>query len=400
MTDAIITCPKCATEIPLTESLAGPLLAETKRVAADRLRDALAEQKAQIEASAADAAAQAQADAVAGLRAEAAALRDRAAEQDAKLKEAQAKQAEALKRETQLADRERELDLTIQKQVAAQTDVVRKKLAQQAEALAAEKLMAEQEKAALRLAEKDQQMDGLRRQIETLQKKMEQGSQQLQGEVAEVVLEEQLGQAFPMDQIAPVGKGTRGADCLQSVVAPSGTAGAILWEVKRTANWSPGWLPKLREDMRAAGADVAVLASDARPDGVKTFRQIDGVWVAAPRHAIALAHVLRDGLLRVAEARGAREGQASKTEMLYDYLTGPQFTARVEAVVEPFEAMQAALLKEKKQMAAQWSTREKQLEKAVGAMMGMYGDVKGIAGSAVAQIEALEPDLLQEDADG
>ncbi|WP_179380174.1 DUF2130 domain-containing protein [Jannaschia marina] len=398
MSDATIPCPDCGGEIRLTEAMAGPLLAQTKREMAAAQAEALAAQKARIEAEAAEAARAAQSETLAEIEAvgakreaELAALREKDTAREAKLAEAQAAQAQALKLEAELKERAREMDLTVQKQVAAATEAARAKLAQEAEALATERLKAAQEAQALKLAEKDTQMETLRRQIEVLQKKVEQGSQQRQGEAAELVLEAELARAFPADAVEPVPKGMRGADCLLRF---SG-AGTVIWESKRAANWSKDWLPKLRDDMRAAGADVAVLVSEVRPEGCETFAMVDGVWVVAPRYAVPLAHALRDGMLRVAEARGAREGQATKSGMLYDYLTGPQFRGRMEAVVEPFEAMQQALLKEKKQMTAQWATREKQLEKAIGAMMGMYGDVKGIAGAAVAEIEAFEPDMLE-----
>ncbi|SDY65491.1 hypothetical protein SAMN05444004_102250 [Jannaschia faecimaris] len=400
MSDPTISCPDCGSDIKLTESLAGPLLAQTKRDMAEAQAAALVAQKAQIEEQATKAARAAQAERLAQMEeaeaqreAELAALRAQDKAREAKLAQAQAAQTQALKLEAELKDRAREMDLTIQKQVAAQTEIARAKLAQEAEALAADRLRAQEDASRLKLVEKDQQMDTLKRQIDVLKQKVEQGSQQLQGEAAEIVLEDQLRQAFPADGIAEVGKGVRGADCLQTVAG----AGTIIWESKATANWSKDWLPKLRDDARGAGADVAVLVSQARPEGLSTFAMIDGVWVVAPRYAVSLAHALRDGMLRVAEARGARDGQATKSEMLYDYLTGPQFRARMEAVVEPFEAMQAALAKEKKHMTSQWATREKQLEKAIGAMMGMYGDVRGIAGAAVGQIEAFEPDMLEED---
>jgi len=400
MNDPRITCPACSHEIPLTESLAGPLLVKTRQDAAARQEAALAEQKRTIEAEAAARATAAQAAKLAEIEARAqereaelAAMKVRDADRETKLAAAQKAQAAALAREEALKDREREMDLTIQKQVAAATDIARRKLQAEAEAMATERLKTVQEVNALKLAEKDQQMEGMRRKVEEMQKKMDQGSQQLQGEAAEVVLEDQLARAFPTDVIEPVGKGQRGADCLQRV----GTMGTILWESKRTSGWNKDWLPKLRDDMRSAGADVAVLTSAVRPEGLETFALVDGIWIAAPRYAVPLACVLREGLSRAAEARGVREGQATKTEMLYDYLTGPQFRSRMEAVIEPFEAMQMALLKERKQMQAQWALREKQLEKAMASMMGMYGDVRGIAGAAVAEIEALEPDLLEGD---
>lgn len=400
MSDPTITCPDCGGDIKLTESLAGPLLAQTKRDMAEAQAAALAAQKSQIEAGAAEAARAAQAEQLAALQeadakrqSELVALRALDKTREAKLAEAQSVQARVLKKENELIERAREMDLTIQKQVSAATEIARAKLAIEAEALAADRLKAAQEASTLKLVEKDQQMDTLRRQIDVLQKKVEQGSQQLQGEAAELVLEDQLRQAFPTDTIAEVGKGVRGADCLQSVLG----AGTIIWESKATANWSKDWLPKLRDDARGAGADVCVLVSQARPEGVSTFALIDGVWVVAPRYAVSLAHALRDGMLRVAEARGAREGQATKSEMMYEYVTGPQFRGRMEAMLEPFIAMEEALAKERRQITLQWTTREKQLEKARNAIMGAVGDVRGIAGANTLQIDALDPDLLEDD---
>ena len=400
MNDQTISCPDCGGTIKLTEAMAGPLLAQTKREMATAQATALAEQKARIETLATQAAQAAQAERLAELTeagavrdAELADLRTRDKARDAKLAEAQSAQARALKMENELSERAREMDLTIQKQVSERTEAARAKLAVEAEALAADRLSAAAEAQALKLAEKDTQMDTLRRQIDILNRKIEQGSQQRQGEAAELVLEDQLTRAFPADRVDPVGKGLRGADCLLRV----GDAGTIIWESKRAANWSKDWLPKLRDDMRAAGADVAVLVSEVRPDGCDTFAMLDGVWVVAPRYAVPLAHALRDGMVRVAEARGARVGQSTKTEMLYDYLTDGRLRARLEAAVEPFRELETALALEKRQITAQWAKREKQMERAQLAMAGLYGDIQGIAGAGVLEIDAFEPDLLADD---
>lgn len=404
MSDPTISCPDCGGTIKLTEAMAGPLLIQTKRDMAEAQAAALAAQKAQIEAQATQDARAAQAEQLAKLQeadaaraVELAALRAQDKTREAKLAEAQSVQARALKMQNELAERAREMDLTIQKQVSEQTEAARAKLAVEAEALAADRLKTAQEAATLKLVEKDQQMETLRRQIEVLTRKVEQGSQQLQGEAAELVLEEQLRQAFPTDTIAEVGKGVRGADCLLVVNGPAGPAGSILWESKNTQNWSPAWLPKLREDMRTSGAEIAVLCSSVRPDGIETFAQIDGIWVVAPRYAVALAAVLRDGVLSVALARGQRDGQATKTEMLYDYLMGPQFKARIEAVAERMDELRAGLAQEQKLMQRLWAAREKQISTAHGAMIGFYGDIQGIGGAAMQQIEALEPGLLEDD---
>ena len=397
MTDTKIACPSCGHEFPLTDTLAGPVIGEMRKEFASRLEaekaageKALANQKAQIEAAAKAAAAEEQAARLSDLEA-------RAKDQAEKLAEAQKAQAAAMKRELELEEREAAFELRVQKQLAAALKEADAKRREEAEARLAEATKRAEEAAAEKLTEKDQQLETMKRQIEALRRKSEQGSQQAQGEAAEVVLEETLGQAFPADTIAPVGKGVRGADCLQQVAGSAGPVGAILWEVKQTQNWAPAWLPKLREDMRGAGADIAVLVSRARPDGVESFAQIDGVWVAAPRYAVPLATVLRERLAEVALARGQRQGQASKTEILYDYLTGPQFRARVEAVVERFEMLREDLERERKTMMTLWAKREKSLGIARDAMVGMYGDVQGIAGSSVPDIEGLEEPPLLED---
>ncbi|KNG95651.1 DUF2130 domain-containing protein [Pseudaestuariivita atlantica] len=406
MSDTTITCPHCQSDIALSEQLAGPLLAEARKEFAAR-EEALAKR---LRAEAAAEAAAAQAAELAELKARSAAEAQARAREMEEMRAAQKVQAEqlaaaqkaqaaAIRRERELEERERALDLAVETKLAEAVTAERARLASEAELALKARLEAADEASALKLAEKDQQLEGLRRQLEAAQRRAEKGSQQLQGEAAEVVLEDRLAAAFPLDVLAPVPKGIRGADCVQQVAGPAGPAGAILWESKRTENWSPGWLPKLREDMRAAGADLAVLTSRALPEGVGSFQQIDGVWVTAPAHAIPLASVLRQGLIEVALARGQREGQATKAEMIFDYITGPQFRARVEAVVEKFDALREDLRREQKTMTSLWAKREKALGVAEDAMIGMYGDFQGIAGAAVADIEGLDLPLLEDGED-
>lgn len=383
MDDAKITCPNCSSEIALTESLAGPMMADLRRTMTAEREAALARQKSVIEAQATEAAIASQAAKLAALELAAAEAAELAKADRAKLAEAQKAQAEALKLKREFEEKTRELDLELEKRLSA--------------AMGAQvaKVRAEvQESEALKLAEKDQQMDTMRRQIEALKKKSEQGSQQLQGEAAEVLLEERLGASFPLDTLEPVGKGVAGADVLQKVAGPSGVAGVILWESKRTANWNAAWLGKLREDQRSAGADLTVLVSAVRPEGVDSFAQIDGVWVCAPSHALALAAALRQTLLAVASAKVAQEGQETKMELVYAYLTGPHFRHRVEAIVENFEDMRADLDRERRALTKLWAKREKQIDGVIAATVGMYGDLEGIAGKAMPEIEGLELPLL------
>lgn len=219
----------------------------------------------------------------------------------------------------------------------------------------------------------------------------EQGSQQLQGEVQELHLESILRAKFPRDNIEPVPKGEYGGDILHRVLGPTGqVCGTILWESKRTKNWSDGWLSKLREDQRAAKAEIAVIVSQALPKNVEIFDLTDGVWITEPRCLVPIAVALRQSLLELAAARQATDGQQTKMEMVYQYLTGPRFRHRVEAIVEKFSDMQADLDKERKMMTRLWAKREEQIRGVVESTAGMYGDLQGIAGKTLQEIEGLD----------
>src|SRR5208337_649943 len=183
------------------------------------------------------------------------------------------------------------------------------------------------------------------------------------------------------DTIMPVPKGEFGGDALQQVATPFGQeCGKILWESKRTRNWSDGWLQKLRDDQRTAKADAAILVSQALPKSVDVFGQIDGVWIASPKCAVAVAVAIRHALIEVAMARKSSEGQQTKMEAMYLYLTGPRFRHRVEAIVEKFSDMQADLEKERRAMQKAWAKREQQIQGIIQATSGMWGDMQGIAG--------------------
>jgi hypothetical protein len=173
--------------------------------------------------------------------------------------------------------------------------------------------------------------------------------------------------------------------------------GGILWESKRTKNWSDGWLPKLREDQRNAKADIALIISSALPKGVTNFDLVDGVWVADIRCAMPVATVLRHSLIELAGARKSAEGQQTKMELVYQYLTGPRFRQRVEAIIERFRAMEDDLSRERTLMTKQWSKRAAHIQGVIEATFGMYGDLQGIAGSALREIESLEMPMLEVD---
>jgi hypothetical protein len=234
--------------------------------------------------------------------------------------------------------------------------------------------------------EKDTTLQSLQTKIDDLQQKITQGSQQLQGEVQELDLEQSLRSAFPFDSITEVAKGANGADCSQVVASPTGAhCGTILYESKRTKNWSDGWLPKLREDGRKAQADILVLVSQALPEELNatSFGCIDSVWVCAPPLATTLATALRATLLAVHNTKQVQAGMATKAEEVYGYVTGPQFRHRVEALVESFTAMNEDLAAEQRSTQRQWAKRAMQIERILTSTTGMFGDLQGIAGKAL-----------------
>jgi hypothetical protein len=378
----------------LTESLAAPLIAATRLQFEQRLADKDAQVAAQLKAERARLAAEeskkARIESAAELETKArelADLRGVLETRSAKLAEAQAAQAQLLKKERELDDARRELDLTVEKRISEGLDAVRGKALKDAEDALKQKVL-----------EKDQTIVSMQRTIEELKQKAERGSQQLQGEVQELELEALLRAKFPFDSIEPVPKGEFGGDVVQAVRSQSGQpSGTILWEMKRTRNWSDAWLPKLREDQRAAKAEIAILVSSVLPKGVETFDVIDGVWVAHPRCVLPVSAILRNTLLQVALARQVSAGQQSKTELVYQYLTGPRFRQRVEAIVEAFSAMKEDLDKERKAIMKQWAKREEQIERVMGGTVGMYGDLQGIAGKSLQEIEGLELRALELD---
>jgi hypothetical protein len=297
-----------------------------------------------------------------------------------KLAEAQQAQAGVMRKQRELDDAKREVELTVEKKVQENLAAVYDKARIEAEDTLKSKV-----------TEKETQIAGMQRQIEELRRKAEQGSQQLQGEALELELESLLRGRFPRDLIEPVSNGEFGGDVLQRVLGPTGQAcGAILWESKRTKNWSDSWLGKLRNDQRAAKAEVALIVSSALPKGVEGFDLIDNVWVAEPRFAVPLAVALRQSLIDLAGNRQTQEGQQTKMELVYRYLTGPRFRHRIDAIVERFTEMQADLDRERKTMMRMWAKREEQLKGVLDSTAGLYGDLQGIAGRAMQEIEGLD----------
>lgn len=304
-----------------------------------------------------------------------------------KLAEAQKAQAGIVKKERQLQDEKRELELTIEKGI------------DEASAKVYEKAKKESDEAnRLKIAEKEKALEDQKRLNAEMQRKLDQGSQQLQGEVQELDLEQTLAAKFPYDAIDPIPKGEFGGDVLQVVHNSSGQkCGTIIWESKRTKSWGGDWLAKLRGDQRTAKADIAIMVSQSLPKNVKSFDTIDGVVVVEYSLVIPIAMVMRQQLIEVASTRVAGEGQQTKMELVYKYLTGPNFKQRVQGIVEAFSMMYEELAKEKKQITKQWAKREKQIEIVMESTAGMWGDLQGIAGKTMQEIEGLDIQLLEAD---
>jgi hypothetical protein len=217
----------------------------------------------------------------------------------------------------------------------------------------------------------------------------------------ELDLEELLSARFPTDLIEAVSKGEIGADLIQRVNGAAGQpAGSILLESKRTKAWNDAWLPKLRDDQRRCGADLALIVSQALPKGVEAFDLVDGVWVTHPRCALPVAMALRQTVIEVNGSRLVQQGQRTKTEQVYQYLTGTKFRQRVEAVVEKFSDMRDDLDKERKFIARQWAKRETQIMAMIESTVGMVGDLQAIAGKAMPQISCLDEPFLETREDG
>ena len=213
----------------------------------------------------------------------------------------------------------------------------------------------------------------------------------MQGEVLELELEQLLKTSFPIDMIEPVPKGIPGADVLQGVTTPTGHhCGVIIWESKRTKHWGDGWVGKLKDDQRAAKADIAVLVTQALPKGVTNFGQQDGVWVTTYACALGLVVALRQGMIQLMHMKMASVSKDEKMEVVFNFLTGSEFRNRVQAIVETFIAMQADLETEKRVSVKRWAQRQKQIERIIDNTAGMYGDLQGLIGTSMQSIPALE----------
>ena len=400
-----LTCPQCGASIPLTAALqhelaerVGKELAsqqdqlkrreETLRFKEDdidrRVHEQVEEHRSALEKDL-------MAKAKAAVALDVKDLTEQVKEKEQQLSESRQKELDLRRRERELEDKHKALELEVERRLGDVRRMVEEETTQRV-----------QQEQRLREAEKDKQIADMLRQIDDLKRKAEQGSQQTQGEVMELELEQLLKASFPYDDIQPVAKGKPGADVLHRVFNQSGIpCGIIIWESKRTKNWSEPWITKLKDDQRAAQAEIAVIVTEVLPKDIRLFAIREGIWVTNYVAALGLATALRQSLIHVALTRLAVKGKDEKMEVLFTYLTGPEFRQRVEVIFETFTTMKTDLEKEKLIYTKQWSKREKQIARIMGNTAGMYGDLEGLIGESMQSIPALEPgpedDLISEE---
>lgn len=243
----------------------------------------------------------------------------------------------------------------------------------------------------LKLRQKDEQLRQLQEQLQIAQRKAEQGSMQLQGEVQELAIEEWLKEKYPFDTIDEVKKGARGADCMQIVhTRESQNCGKIYYESKRTKDFQKSWIEKFKADMREKGADIGVLVTDVMPSDMERMGLYEGIWICSFEEFKGLSAVLREQIIKIHHAMKSQENKTDKMSLLYGYLTSNEFKMQLEAIVEAFTTMQSDLDSEKRSMQRIWKQREKQIEKVLDNTINMYGSIRGIAGNAIGNIRALE----------
>jgi hypothetical protein len=309
------------------------------------------------------------------------------ADNEEKLKLARQKELAFLQKEQALQHREAELEISVQKKLIEE----RTKLKEQLQKEEQDKNNLKDQEHQLQVRELLKQIEDQKKLTEEMMRKQEQGSMQLQGEVQELLLEEMLQNSFPFDLVAEVGKGVRGADCVQTVRTQFGQeAGKIIYESKRTKDFAADWIEKLKADMRSTGADVAVIVTQAFPKEMDRFGEKEGVYICNFSEVRSVALLLRNALLKIAEVRKSQENKGDKMIMLYDYLTGGEFSEQWKAIREGFMAMKLSIQKERDAMERLWKAREKQLEKVMLNATHVRASIEGIAGSDAVNLSLID----------
>ena len=368
-----VTCPKCSYKFALDEALNRDIELQVRRQLSEEFEEKEGELRQQLSKEASEKAERNSAE-----------LQIKLEGQARELKEARENERALLRTKTELQEQAEKAELEAQRKLSEERENIRK--------VAQDQVLEEHR---LKDAEKNKQLDDMRRQIEDLKRKAEQGSQKLQGDVQEIELEKALRARFPRDEIQSVKSGVRGADILQKVISDCGQlCGTILWESKRVRNWSDRWIDKLIEDKQAAKADVAVIVTDALPEHVLHMGSIRGVLITTFPLAACLAETLRVNMALLGQTRLALNGQDDQKSRIFQYFTSPQFHERMATIADQFQQMQTDLTHEKAAMNRTWAKREKQIETIVSSTAKFTGELQAIYGSSLSRLPQFE--LLQE----
>lgn len=386
-----IHCPHCGKQVELSEAFTHQMAESIRQEQSLKHKAELEKAKLETEKLASEHKAELE---KAKLEAEERALKKAKESLELQLKNTQNEAEETAKRNREL--QEQILELTKEMRSLTQKDKERelemqKQMLKERELIEQEVAKSVKEESRLKEMEMQKKLDDMQKALEEAKRKGQQGSQQLQGEVLELDLENQLRDCFTTDEVIPVPKGINGADLMQRVKNKFGqTAGTILWETKRTKDWSGSWTTKLRDDKRAVDASVAIIVSEVLPDGIDTFKFYEGVWVTCYKYAIPLASVLRSGLMEVAIARATAAHKDERLEALFTYLTKDGFRNKFETQVESIMALKTDLDTEKRSTVRIWKKREMQLNRLMGNTATMYGELQGILGASLPSLPSLE----------
>jgi hypothetical protein len=405
-----ITCPQCGSKITITQALRSQLEAESQakfseqvkqlkaeshkqqqqlkqqeEALAKRKQDLEVEIKRQTEAAKRELWQKAQSKAKESIDLEMKDLKEQLSEQKQKHIDFEKQELAWRKEKREIEDKQRRLQIELEEQLAKERQSIVDKIEKEYE-----------ERMRLKMLEKEKQLQDTQHALDEARRKAAQGSQQNQGEVLELDLEESLTEAFPQDIVEPVGKGVTGADVVQTVRTPQGmSCGVLLWESKHTKHWKDQWVDKLKEDLRQKKANVPIIVTAALPKEISSFGQYQGVWVTQVSFALQLAGALRNTLLQVQYERLATQGKGEKQELLYDYVASHEFRQRVEAIVEVYVEMQQQIDKEQAAFARLWKQRQMQLKRLFVNTAGMYGEMQGLVGASLPEIKGLELESLK-----
>lgn len=393
MSNYNVTCPKCQHNFEPTDAIRDEIenelrgkMTEWQKKKEEETNQLLADQKTKIQNELTE---QLKKNIAGEYEHKLKLMQDNEANMSKQVTEFRQKELEFLKQVQAIQAKEAELELELQRKLNTE----RESLKAQIQKEEAERISIKDQEHVLKVKELEKQLEDQRKLAEEMRRKAEQGSMQMQGEVQELLLEELLKTSFPFDQISEVGKGVRGADCIQLVRNSLGQeAGKIIYESKRTKDFNQEWIDKLKADMRSQGADIAVIVTQTFPKELERFGEKDGVYICSFQEVKSVALLLRNAILKIHDTKKSQVNKGDKMSFLYDYLTSNEFSEQWKAVGEGFRQMRSSIQKERDAMEKLWKAREKQLEKVLLNAMHIKGSIEGIAGA-----DAIHLDLLEDD---